>query len=154
MAGNRRTPGISAFSHSAITSAQYASHGEQLRSSTGASLQAQYYKFQSEAQRISATHGKEIRSNPVFRTQFAKICNALGVDPAGASHSKKPGASGRVSSLLKGESGNEWYVEIAIRVVEVCQGTRAANGGIMALAEVTKRVEKGRLVGGSMEVSE
>ena len=40
------------------------------------------------------------------------------------------------------------------RVVEVCREARAENGGIMAVMEVQKRVEKGRGIGGGMEVSE
>lgn len=49
---------------------------------------------------------------------------------------------------------NDFYFELAVRVVEVCRDTRAENGGLMAVEEIVKRVQKGRGIGGGIEVSE
>ena len=49
---------------------------------------------------------------------------------------------------------NDFYFELAVRVVEVCRETRAENGGMLAVSEVKKRVQRGKGIGGGMEVSE
>lgn len=159
MANPRRTPGLSAFSRNTITSAQYASHGSQLRSTHLSSLQTQLSVFQSLLHQFSVSHAKEIRSNPQFRAEFARMCNAIGVDPLVSSNTKKPGSGGGNGGAsfwtqMLGSSVNDFYFELAVRVVEVCKETRAENGGMMTVEEIVKRVQKGRGIGGGMEVSE
>ncbi len=156
MANNRRTPGLSAFSRNTISTAQYASHGSQLRNSHTTSLQTQLAVFQSLLHQFSVTHAKEIRSNPTFRAEFARMCNAIGVDPLVSSNTKRSVSNGGGSfwSQMLGGSVNDFYFELAVRVVEVCRVTRAENGGMMAVNEIAKRVQKGRGIGGGMEVSE
>lgn len=82
------------------------------------------------------------------------MCNAIGVDPLASSHTSKDGKGGSIWAQMLGESVNDFYFELAVRVVEVCRETRAENGGMIAAAEVKRRVQKGRGVGGGMEVSE
>lgn len=84
------------------------------------------------------------------------MCNAIGVDPLISSNTKKPGsgATGSFWTQMLGGSVNDFYFELAVRVVEVCRDTRAENGGMMAVDEVAQRVQKGRGIGGGMEVSE
>ncbi|KAB8339292.1 hypothetical protein FH972_022225 [Carpinus fangiana] len=158
-----RRPGLSAFSRNTITSAQYASHGSQLRSSHASSLQTQLSVFQSLLHQFSVSHAKEIRSNPQFRNEFARMCNAIGVDPllssssgrrSGNHGSEGSAAGGSLWAKMLGGSVNDFYFELAVRVVEICRETRAENGGMIALTEVKTRVSKGRGIGGSMEVSE
>ncbi|KAI9725312.1 MAG: hypothetical protein M1828_003327 [Chrysothrix sp. TS-e1954] len=156
MASERRAPGLSAFSRNAISSAQYASHGSQLRESHAESLRTQLSVFQSLLQQFSITHAKDIRSNPSFRAEFARMCNAIGVDPLVSSNTKRPssGAIGSIWAQMLGGSVNDFYFELAVRIVEVCRSTRAENGGLMAVSEMTKRVQKGRGISGGMEVSD
>lgn len=157
MANNRRAPGLSAFSRNTITSAQYASHGSQLRSTHASSLRTQLSVFQSLLHQFSVEHAKDIRSNPQFRAEFARMCNAIGVDPLVSSNTRKGGStSGNTSfwTQMLGSSVNDFYFELAVRVVEVCKETRAENGGMMTVEEIVKRVQKGRGIGGGMEVSD
>lgn len=161
MAAPRRTPGLSGLTRSPITTAQYASHGSALRTSHLSSLQTQLSVFQQLLHQFSITHAKEIRSNPSFRAEFARMCNAIGVDPlviSGGSLKKPAGKeSGSWSQMLSGGSAgsvHDFYYELAVRVVEVCKATRAENGGMMAVPEIAQRVQKGRGIGGGMEVSE
>lgn len=158
---NRRTPGLSAFSKSAISSAQYASHGTTLRASHSSSLQAQLSVFQSLLQQFSVTHAKDIRSSPQFRAEFARMCELIGVDVLASSHRKngdggdrKAGGLGSMWTQMLGGSVNDFYFELAVRVVEVCRDTRQENGGMITVGEVSQRVSKGRGVGGGMEVSD
>ncbi|GAM88908.1 hypothetical protein ANO11243_069420 [Dothideomycetidae sp. 11243] len=156
MTNNRRGVGMSAFSRNALTSDLYASHGASLRSAHAESLANQLSVFQAALHNFSVSHGAEIRSNPSFRAEFARMCNAIGVDPLSSSnHKGKAGKDGgSFWSQMLGGSVNDFYFELAVRVVEVCRETRAENGGIVAVAEVQKRVEKGRGIGGGMQVSD
>lgn len=81
------------------------------------------------------------------------MCNAIGVDPLASSH-REGGKDGSLWAKMLGESVNDFFFEVAVRIVEVCRETRSENGGMMALAEVKARVNKGRGIGGGMEVSD
>ena len=158
MANNRRGVGLSAFSRNALTSDHYASHGAALRSAHADSLANQLSVFQAALHSFSVTHGAEIRSNPSFRAEFARMCNAIGVDPLASSNHKaskgdKAGGGSFWSQMLGG-SVNDFYFELAVRVVEVCRETRSENGGMIDVPQVRKRVEKGRGIGGGLQVSE
>ena len=154
MSSSRRGVGLSAFTNTALQNA-FQNHGTNLRQSHLDSLQTQLSVFQQLLHQFSLQHGKEIRSNPTFRAEFARMCTAIGVDPlASSSHQGKPSAGGSFWAQMLGRSVNDLYFEIAVRVVEVCRATRVENGGMMALAEVRTRVEKGRGIGGGMEVSD
>ena len=87
------------------------------------------------------------------------MCNAIGVDPlAGSNVKSAAGTSGSGKSVwakMLGSSVNDFYFELAVRVVEVCRDTRKENGGMIAVSEVKKRIANGRgLVGGGMDVTE
>jgi ESCRT-II complex subunit VPS22 len=155
---SRRAPGLSALPTSAL-SAAYTSHGTNLRENHVNSLKTQLSVFQSLLHQFSITHGKEIQRNPQFRAEFARMCNAIGVDPLASSHradaANRSSSGGSIWAQMLGGSVNDFYFGLAVRVVEVCRATRAENGGMMALEEVRRRVQKGRGdLGGEMEVSE
>lgn len=158
MASNRRGVGLSAFSNAAISSDQYARHGAALRTTHADALANQLSVFQAALHNFSITHAKDIRSNPTFRAEFARMCNAIGVDPLAGSNVKRAAGAGGGKSVwakMLGSSVNDFYFELAVRVVEVCRETRSENGGMIAVSEVRKRIEKGRgLVGGGMEVTD
>ncbi|KAF2761178.1 EAP30 family protein Dot2 [Pseudovirgaria hyperparasitica] len=154
MSSNRRGVGLSAFSRSSIAASQYASHGSNLRATQSTSFQTQLSVFQNLLHQFSITHAKEIRSNPSFRAEFARMCNAIGVDPLASSHHKGKKEGGSLWAQMLGESVNDFYFELAVRVVEVCRETRGTNGGLVSLAEVRKSVLRGKAIGGGMEVSD
>lgn len=160
MATPRRGVGLSSLSSAAISSDTYARHGAALRTTHADALANQLSVFQAALHNFSLTHAKDIRSNPTFRAEFARMCNAIGVDPLAGSNVKGSGGGGKagggsVWAKMLGSSVNDFYFELAVRVVDVCRETRSENGGMIALSEVRKRIEKGRgLVGGGMEVTE
>ncbi|KAF1814805.1 ESCRT-2 complex [Eremomyces bilateralis CBS 781.70] len=165
MSTSRRGVGLAAFSNNSVASAQYATHGTNIRAAHVDSLQTQISVFQQLLHQFSITHGKDIRSNPTFRAEFARMCNAIGVDPLAASARKPPtgtakvveGAAGGIGNLwsqMLGGSVNDFYFELGVRVVEVCRDTRAENGGMMSVGEVRRRVQKGKAIGGGMEVTD
>ncbi|CAK1359987.1 Vacuolar-sorting protein SNF8 [Cercospora beticola] len=159
MASNRRGVGLSAFSNAAISSDKYAAHGASLKSSHADALANQLAVFQAALHNFSLTHAKDIRSNPTFRAEFARMCHAIGVDPLAGSNIKAAkdagGKGGSVWAKMLGTSVNDFYFELGVRLVEVCRETRAENGGMIAFAEARKRIAAGRgLVGGGMDVTD
>jgi ESCRT-II complex subunit VPS22 len=159
MSSNRRGVGLGAFSNSAISADQYARHGQTLRSNHAEALANQLSVFQAALHNFSLTHAKDIRQNPQFRAEFARMCNAIGVDPLAGSNVKgASNSNGKASSVwakMLGSSVNDFYFELAVRVVEVCRETRAENGGMIAVSEMRKRIEKGRgIIGGGIDVTD
>ncbi|KAK2035207.1 EAP30/Vps36 family protein [Colletotrichum caudatum] len=152
---SRKGVGLAAFDRSRLTSAQYASHGSNLRNTNAQALENQLSVFRSLLQQFAQTHAKDIRSNPSFRAQFARMCSAIGVDPLASSSSSSSGGAGPSSiwAQLLGRSVNDFYFELAVRVVEVCSATRDENGGLIGVREVRERIMKGRMEGAS-EVTE
>ncbi|KAK0646701.1 EAP30/Vps36 family-domain-containing protein [Cercophora newfieldiana] len=152
---SRKGVGLAAFDRSRLASAQYASHGSTLRSTNAQALETQLSVFRSLLQQFSTTHAKDIRSNPTFRAQFARMCAAIGVDPLASSNTTGAGGSGSSSiwAQLLGRSVNDFYFELAVRVVEVCGETRGENGGLIEVRKVRERVMRGRMEGGG-EITE
>lgn len=149
---SRKGVGLAAFDRSRITSAQYATHGNNLRSSHSMSLATQLSVFRSLLQQFAQTHAKDIRSNPSFRAEFARMCAAIGVDPL-ASSSGVGGREGSFWAQMLGGSVNDFYFELAVRVVEVCGATREENGGLIGIKEVRDRIMSTRMEGGA-EITE
>lgn len=159
----RRGVGLGAFVNRSQATQSYANHGANLRSAHLTSLQTQLSVFQSLLHTFALEHGETIKSNPTFRAEFARMCNAIGVDPLAASNVKRKGKRGLVSSLTEGGSFwtqilggdvNDFYFEVARRVVELCRETRAENGGLLSVEDCRARVAKGKAIGGGLEVSE
>lgn len=148
---SRKGVGLAAFDRSRITSAQYASHGNTLRSTNAQALETQLAVFRSLLQQFAQTHAKDIRSDPSFRAQFARMCAAIGVDPLASSNSGSAGGS--IWAQLLGRSVNDFYFELAVRVVEVCGETRSENGGLIEVRKVRESIMRGRMEG-APEVTE
>ncbi|KAK4235257.1 hypothetical protein C8A03DRAFT_36902 [Achaetomium macrosporum] len=145
---SRKGVGLAAFDRSRLTSAQYASHGSTLRSTNAQALETQLAVFRSLLQQFAQTHAKDIRSNPTFRAQFARMCAAIGVDPLASSSSSSQSSGGAsIWAQLLGRSVNDFYFELAVRVVEVCSETRGENGGLIELRKVRERIMRGRMEG-------
>ncbi|KAI1410197.1 ESCRT-2 complex [Hypoxylon sp. FL1857] len=147
---SRKGVGLAAFDRSRLTSAQFASHGNSLRSNDAQALETQLSVFRSLLQQFAQTHAKDIRSNPSFRAQFARMCAAIGVDPLASSSAAGSGGGAGNSSMwaqLLGRSVNDFYFELAVRVVEVCGATRGENGGLIGVRELRERVVRGRMEG-------
>ncbi|KAG5969100.1 hypothetical protein E4U56_008474 [Claviceps arundinis] len=149
---SRKGVGIGAFDRSRLTSAHYASHGSSLRANNAQALETQLAVFRSLLQQFAQTHAKDIRSDPAFRAQFARMCTAIGIDPLASSSSSNSDGSGSTgtgggggggSSIwaqLLGKTVHDFYFGLAVRIVEMCSATRGENGGLIGLREVRERL--------------
>ncbi|KAK4232179.1 ELL complex subunit Eap30 [Podospora fimiseda] len=151
---SRKAVGLAAFDRSRLTSASYASHGSSLKSSNASALETQLSVFRSLLQQFASTHSKDIRSNPKFRKEFARMCTAIGVDPLASSSSGGEGGGGSIWSQLLGRSVNDFYFGLAVRVVEVCGETRGENGGLIEVRKVGEIINKRGVDGGGGNVTE
>ncbi|TGZ84293.1 ESCRT-2 complex [Ascodesmis nigricans] len=143
--------GLGALTRNTKASQIYASHGERIQKAHLEELATQLNVFQAVLQEFARRHAKDIRSNPTFRAEFAQMCSAIGVDPLTSSSSKK----GSFWAEMLGTSMNDFYFELAVRVVELCRATREGNGGLIAVAEVRDRImKKDERTGGSSNISE
>ena len=152
----RKGVGLGAFDRRNLASQQYAYHGTTVRAEHVSSLTTQLSVFQSLLQQFAVSHAKEIRSSPTFRAEFTRMCNAIGVDPLASSSGRKDGSNFWAQVL--GRSVNDFYFELAVRVVELCRATKDVNGGLMSVAEARERIvaarEKGLGAARDMEISE
>lgn len=157
---SRRGVGLGAFVNRNQTTQSYATHGANLRSTHLSSLQTQLSVFQSLLHTFALEHSSTIKSNPTFRAEFARMCNTIGVDPLAASNIKGKngrrglGEGGSFWTQIMGGDMNDFYFEVAVRVVELCRDTRSENGGLLGVKECQKRVAKGKAIGSGLEVSE
>lgn len=157
---SRRGVGLGAFANRTQTTQSYATHGANLRSTHLASLQTQLSVFQSLLHTFALEHSSTIKSNPTFRAEFARMCNTIGVDPLAASNVKGKngrrglGEGGSFWTQIMGGDMNDFYFEVAVRVVELCRETRTENGGLIGVEECRKQVGKGKAIGSGLEVSE
>ena len=150
---SRRGVGLGAFTNKSQTTQSYATHGSQLKSSNAASLQTQLSIFQSLLHTFAVEHADDIKSNPTFRAEFARMCNAIGVDPLAGSNIKGKKVESLWAKVL-GHDVNDFYFEVAVRIVELCRATRGENGGLLGVRECCQSVAKGKAIGGSLQVSE
>ncbi|KAF2006896.1 EAP30-domain-containing protein [Amniculicola lignicola CBS 123094] len=152
----RRTPGLASLTTSRISSSQYASHGASLRNQQTQSLSTQLSVFQSLLHNFAITHSKDIRANPAFRAEFARMCSALGVDFLASSHHRdgKKDEGGSIWAQILGGSVNDFYFNLGVLIVEECRATRAENGGLISVPDLRARIQRGRGIGGGMEVSD
>lgn len=156
----RRGVGLGAFTNRTQTSQSYATHGANLRSEHLTSLRTQLSVFQSLLHTFALEHSATIRSDPTFRAEFARMCNTIGVDPLAASNVKGKGKTragdggGSFWTQILGGDMNDFYFEVAVRVVELCRETRSENGGLIGVEECRKRVGLGKAIGSGLEVTE
>ena len=150
---SRRGVGLGAFTNKSQTTQSYATHGSQLKSSNAASLQTQLSVFQSLLHTFAVEHADDIKSNPTFRAEFARMCNAIGVDPLAGSNIKGKKVESLWAKVL-GHDVNDFYFEVAVRIVELCRATRGENGGLLGVKECCQSVAKGKAIGGGLQVSE
>ena len=90
-------------------------------------LTGQLTSFQSSLQQFALHHAEEIRSNPRFRSEFARMCTAIGVDPLLGG--KRKGGWGMLGV-------GDFWIRIGVRVVGICRQTRSENGGFISVRDV------------------
>jgi len=94
--------------------------------------------FRASLETFARKHKAQIRSDPLFRTRFQEMCEAIGVDPL-ASTGGKRGALNLWGEML---GLGDFYHQLGVRIVELCMVTRSSNGGLMSIHDLTRRLNK------------
>ncbi|KAG5360410.1 Vacuolar-sorting protein [Yarrowia sp. B02] len=124
--------GLAAFDSKKLSTQQYNDLGSSIVSVQQEELKRQLSQFQERLSHFASAHASEIKNNAKFRAEFAEMCAAIGVDPLANSSSKK---GGRIASFL-GKDVQDFYFELAVKIVEICRQTREDNGGMVKVTEV------------------
>jgi len=145
----RRTPGLSSLNARGLQNHHYTAHGTVLRTRNAETLQTQLSVFQSLLHNFALTHAKDIRANPEFRAEFARMCSALNIDFLASSYHKdgkgtKGDGGGSIWAQLLGGSVNDFYFNLGVLIVEECRATRTENGGLISVSDLRKRISHGR----------
>ena len=74
-------------------------------------LNTQLSVFQSALTYFAVEHAAEIRNNAAFRSEFAKMCTSIGVDPLAGSSANRQGS---LWASLLGKDVNDFYFELAV----------------------------------------
>lgn len=158
--------GLAAFDKD-VTDARFRSLGQDLIREGYEELSTQFETFQQALAAFSQSHAAEIRADPRFRREFADLCAAIGIDPllsstaaataaaaaGGASASARRGGRHRAKALTEALGIADIYNELAVQVVEQCRRTRATDGGIVAVADLTDKLNARRARFGGASVS-
>ncbi|ANB13279.1 ESCRT-II subunit protein SNF8 [Sugiyamaella lignohabitans] len=100
-------------------------------------LNTQLSVFQSALAYFAVEHAADIRNNPEFRAEFSRMCTTIGVDPLAGSSSNNQGS---LWANMLGKDVNDFYFELAVRVIEICRLTRDTNGGLISVSEMKTRL--------------
>ncbi|ODQ79647.1 hypothetical protein BABINDRAFT_171790 [Babjeviella inositovora NRRL Y-12698] len=117
---------------------QYKTLGNAILERQSAELQAQLAVFQSALTNFARDHGEQIKNNAQFKQQFIKLCQSIGVDPLSLSNYTPSGVKFTKTSS---HDRDEYYNNLAVKVIETCRATRDANGGIISVDELISRLE-------------
>lgn len=136
-----RRVGIAAFDTNAETKQQYSELSQTLLDQRSRELETQLEVFRNSLEYFAVEHAAEIKNNPTFRTEFARMCAAIGVDPLASSNTNSKRGGSLWASLL-GKNVNDFYYELAVKVIEISRVTRDENGGLISVNAVKTRLSK------------
>lgn len=75
--------------------------------------------------KFSEKYGEDIRQNKEKRAKFNQLCNQIGIDPI---QSKKS---------MWGKLG-DFYNQLSVQILRICEKQRELNGGLMRIEELVK----------------
>ncbi len=146
----RKGVGLAAFDRTAHQQTRYQEIGNAILSAQASQLTTQLDVFKAALTEFARQHSEEIKSSSELRVSFVRMCSAIGVDPLASSSNRK----GSFWAELLGSSVNDFYFELAVRVLEVCRATRHQNGGLMDLNDVERCLSKENEMSGGSNISE
>ncbi|ODV88895.1 hypothetical protein CANCADRAFT_3539 [Tortispora caseinolytica NRRL Y-17796] len=126
--------GLASFDKSAKDAKQFSDLSSSLNQSRFKELANQLEVFQAALLQFATEHRDEIRNSPEFRSKFINMCHTIGVDPLATSANTNQGGSFWASLL--GRDINDYYFQLAVKVVEACRATKDKNGGLMSMSDI------------------
>eukprot|EP00037_Helgoeca_nana_P008564 m.76281 g.76281 ORF g.76281 m.76281 type:complete len:248 (+) comp19019_c1_seq1:49-792(+) len=87
--------------------------------------------FKARLQDFALKHKKEIQKDPIFRRDFQRMCDVVGVDALAS----QKGFWSQVFGV------GDFYYKLGVSIVDVCLSTRARNGGIIPIEDLMTMLE-------------
>ena len=130
----RRRAGVSGIAHANALDAKFRELAVERARFREEETRKQLGRFTRALEGFAARHRTAIRADPLFRAEFHQMCAAVGVDPLAS----------RKSAWARALGLGEFYVELAVCVVERCLASRAHDGGLCELDVLVRRVNSRR----------
>lgn len=102
---------------------RYAQLGQLLHQQHSDELSTQLAVFRSALVNFARDHPEGITNDTEARAKFTQVCMLIGIDPL------------ELSMQSRG-SIEQYRISLAVRLVEICNDTRAINGGLIPLKEL------------------
>ncbi|ANZ74569.1 BA75_00228T0 [Komagataella pastoris] len=141
-----RRLGLSALDNVQNHNQRYQEVGKKLLEDQTNQLQTQLTVFQNGLISFIKEHKKDIEDDPKFRTEFSQICLNFGVDPLAAFsiayNGERRQATGRFkqkdikNDSTANQSEQDFYNDLGIKIMEICQDTADINGGVISIKEI------------------
>lgn len=128
-----RGVGLAAFDREQL-SQRFAELSSEISKTQVAHLESQLTQFRTALLHFATVHKDSIRSDPIFRHAFQKMCASIGVDPLAGP--RKGGWWAEVLGL------GDWHYELGVQIVDICVSTRERNGGVIEMGELVHKVSK------------
>ncbi|KAI8049199.1 EAP30/Vps36 family-domain-containing protein, partial [Syncephalis plumigaleata] len=130
----RRGLGLAGLQKQQQAKEQFRELGLDVREQQVDQLRLQLERFRTLLEQFASEHREAIRKDPVFRARFQAMCTRLGVDPLASN-------KGFWANLL---GQGDFYYELAVQVMEASIVQREADGGLVAVDELHRRVTRRR----------
>ncbi|KAJ2782955.1 ESCRT II complex subunit Dot2 [Coemansia javaensis] len=118
--------------------------GDELARREVAKLQEQVALMKTKLEEFVRDHQRDIRNNPAIRMQVQRMCQLIGVDPLAS-------RKGYMAELL---GVGDFYCELGVQIIDICVATRSANGGLIALDDLLRRLALRRIRGSEPVVAD
>mmetsp|Transcript_16579 Transcript_16579/g.19323 ORF Transcript_16579/g.19323 Transcript_16579/m.19323 type:complete len:259 (-) Transcript_16579:286-1062(-) len=135
----RRGVGVQRRKIKQQTKLAYEDKGKELTEANLAHISSQMKNFKSQLEEFARKRKSQISKDPLFRTQFQKLCSKLGIDPLASN-------KGFWAQIL---GVGDFYYELGIQSIHICLATRSINGGLISLDNLCKKLRKIRQSSGS-----
>ena len=91
-----------------------------------AKMKGIYKEVQENMLKYADTYRQEISTNKEARAKFNNLCQDMGIDPV---VSKKN---------IFGNVFGDYYNEVAVQILRLCEKTKSTNGGLIKIADLVK----------------
>ncbi|KAI9590861.1 EAP30/Vps36 family-domain-containing protein [Syncephalis fuscata] len=130
----RRGLGLAGLQKQQQVKEQFRELGQDVQEQQVEQLRLQLERFRTLLEQFACEHRDAIRKDPVFRARFQAMCTRLGVDPLASN-------KGFWANLL---GQGDFYYELAVQMIEASIVHREADGGLVAIDELHRRVVRRR----------
>ena len=126
----RRGVGVGGLRRKQEERERFRKKAEEEQKVDAASVEKVLSTFKTTLSSFAAKHRQKIKDDASFRSAFAEMCYAAGVDPLRSN-----------KGFWSGLGLGDFYYELGVKVVGICAASREENGGLIALDDLLDRLD-------------